>query len=85
MVLCHYDVFFISEEEDPVYTGDGRRVILTDRDVTFDLFESQVGRFSSSGRPWLHVPAQGDSIVKLYLHDLCNVERIRIYIIKSPG
>lgn len=39
--LCHYDGTFRSKEEDPIDVGGERTVVLINRDVTFDKFESQ--------------------------------------------
>lgn len=47
-ILCHYDGIFRSKEEDHLYIGGGRRVILIDGDVTFNIFESQIRNISGS-------------------------------------
>lgn len=43
MLLCHYDGILISEEEDAVCIEGERRIILLDDDISYDLFESQIG------------------------------------------
>lgn len=44
MVLCHYEGILRSKEEDPVYVRGERKVVLIDKGVTFDQFESQIKR-----------------------------------------
>lgn len=36
VVLCHYKVILRKDEKDPVYAGGERRIMLIDRDITFD-------------------------------------------------
>lgn len=38
MAVCYYDGILRSEEEDAIYIGDERRIVLVDGDVTFDRF-----------------------------------------------
>lgn len=39
----------MSEEDDPVYIRDEKRILLMDGDVPFDLFEIQIRNASGSG------------------------------------
>lgn len=49
MVLCQYDGILKNEEEDRMYVEGERKVVLVDRDVMFDMFESQIKRVSGCG------------------------------------
>lgn len=40
-MLCQYDGILRNEEEDRMYVESERKVVLVDRDVMFDMFESQ--------------------------------------------
>lgn len=99
IVLCHYNGILRSEEEDPVYIGGEKRVLLVDGDVPFDLFESQIRRASSSGFSPIkiiyflkceanldcaQVLLQEDLTVMSYLYNLYKVGRTCIYVDKGP-
>lgn len=42
IVLCHYCGVFRNEEEDPVYIGGEKRILVLDADIPFHLFERQI-------------------------------------------
>lgn len=48
MVLCPYDCLIKSKERDLFSIRGKKRSFLINGDVTFDLFESQIGRISGS-------------------------------------
>lgn len=50
MILCNYDGVLRGDEEDHLYIGGERRVVLLDDDnVTYDFFKSQIRCICRSG------------------------------------
>lgn len=54
-MLCHYNGILKSEKEDLVYIGGERRVVLINRNVTFDQFESHIRRINGCGPSFINV------------------------------
>lgn len=80
------------------HVGSLRKVMLIHRDVKFNEFESQIRRASECETSpikimylfkyeamsvWIDVLAQEDLSAILYLHNIYNVGKISIYVIKT--
>lgn len=94
-MLCHYGGVLRNEEEDPVFIGGEKRVLLLDKDVPFHRFEEQVRLASGMGSAPMRlfystkceamsicarILSQQDLTAMLYLYDLYKLDKICIYV-----